>query len=702
MKRLLTVLLTNLLVCVFICAQEPGYHPFVERGKQWHVHGFNWSQNIVIDYYFSDGKEVLERDGHCYEQLRAKADDGSENFIAWLREENKRVYLYDEKEGKEVLTYDFSLEEGDMFEPEYGNLHNCVVTKVDTISLNGQRLKTITIKAIDGAYVNEVWTETEWIEGIGALKSNPLDGLYSSGKHTDANASYVAYVSGNVYLPISFNDSIFGWWGQNLLKGCEVETDDLLDDLHYELVSDPANNTYTFHAYGTMWIPNDDNNYIYCKRVYNAEDGAFNLYLQKTHIGQNTDLMVPYSVDIYFPCFKTGYKYIAVDKRGKHPVAVRQASYRTFIEEGKVWKVGWFYPQTSTSKVDYYYFDGDSVTIDGKICLTMQCRHEAADESGIREPWTEYVGAIYEDNQRVYCLFPDEQDFKLLYDFESNIGDTIEVYGGVAANQYPMESCIISAREYVSNEFFKGNTTSVVVKQPTWFELAQVYADAYDYNRPCLWIEAIGTPSPYLFRNMEGDGEYYWLMSCTVNDEVLYHNPDLIDGVTPQDLDVKKQWLDFTHVVKPRPKAPLKTSSAVHVSERQEDGLTGECSSKDLFVNLNTLSGQYTITIADAAGQEVYRKEVQTSNVVAINTDISAYNKGIYTLTIENDDESYSATFCINGETAIRDINTSEMGNGNSVNDRCYDLAGRRISPNKLLHSAGKGIYIRDGKKVVR
>ena len=194
-------------------------------------------------------------------------------------------------------------------------------------------------------------------------------------------------------------------------------------------------------------------------------------------------------------------------------------------------------------------------------------------------------------------------------------------------------------------------------------------------------------------------GNYYCLMTCYIGDEVIYKHPspNIVDGVTPVETDVKKQWLDFTHIMKPRPKAPryaeLREVSGDTDDEDALEELQGEYSAKELTVNLKTLSGPYTISLTDATGKEVYRKEVQTSSVIALNTDLTKYEDGRYTLTVENGDEQYVATLTLPlDDVAVRDIpNTSA-----TTPVHLFDLTGRRLTA-----LPAKGIYIRDGRKVL-
>ncbi len=182
-------------------------------------------------------------------------------------------------------------------------------------------------------------------------------------------------------------------------------------------------------------------------------------------------------------------------------------------------------------------------------------------------------------------------------------------------------------------------------------------------------------------------------MSCTVGDEVLYYDPSLIDGVTPEDSEVKKNTIDFTHVVKTRPKSPRR---GVVNETGDDEPLTGEYSLKELFVNFKPLAGPYVITICNDSGTEVYRKEVQTSNVIGLNTDISGYPKDEYTITVENDEEAYTAEFKIDEETGIKRPTPDPSRDGGEKAGAWYDLSGRRVTSS--LH---KGIYIRGGRKVV-
>ena len=84
------------------------------------------------------------------------------------------------------------------------------------------------------------------------------------------------------------------------------------------------------------------------------------------------------------------------------PKPVDDMTYRPFVEDGKVWKVGTIpsTPESPVQVVDYYYFDGDTI-IDGKTCKQMWCQRyvnpDYADYSALTQTSSlSKVGAWYE------------------------------------------------------------------------------------------------------------------------------------------------------------------------------------------------------------------------------------------------------------------------------------------------------------------
>ncbi len=352
--------------------------------------------------------------------------------------------------------------------------------------------------------------------------------------------------------------------------------------------------------------------------------------------------------------------------------------YRPFIERAKVWRTGIPNPDGEGYSQMYHYIFCPDTLINGQRCTLMgRCRLVDYGDGIYGELDTVYVGALYEKDRQVFCAYPGSQELVLHYDFASPVGSVVSIGGNELA---------IVSKESVQGENYKGES---------------VYLQSEDHV--VCWQEGIGnrfSPMENLHGLHPASASDEVLISCSVGDEVLYYNGSPFAGGN----EVKKNTIDFTHVVKTRPKAPRRGA----VSESEDDEpLTGMYSLNNLFLNFKNLTGVFVVTIRNASGTEVYRKEVQTNNVVAINTVIGNYPKGMYTITVENDEEAYTAKLSIDEETAIQPLPLTPSPVSEGEAGAMYDLSGRRIANNssarQLVHSSTlpKGIYIKDGRKVV-
>ena len=167
-------------------------------------------------------------------------------------------------------------------------------------------------------------------------------------------------------------------------------------------------------------------------------------------------------------------------------------------------------------------------------------------------------------------------------------------------------------------------------------------------------------------------------MSCTVGDEVIYLIDYYEDGATPE--AARKQRIDFTHTIKTRPKS--------RITRGAEASLYGEYNDQQLGINLDPLDDAYLVRITDETGNAVYEKTVNAGTIVGLNIDISDYAEGRYTVTVENNDESFTGQF---------DAQTTSISLTPALSHRegaIYNLQGQRLS------SLRKGLNIVDGRKV--
>ena len=360
-------------------------------------------------------------------------------------------------------------------------------------------------------------------------------------------------------------------------------------------------------------------------------------------------------------------KFKAIYKGPVYPLPEQKVvAYRPFVEEGKVWKLG-DDSGNPVKRVEYYYFDGDTI-IDGKTYKQMMCQRyvnpDHPDYAVIsRLPSLSKVGAWYEEDMKVYFYNTTNKQLKMMYDFSLEANDTLLI-----DNLYPY---VIGPKQTGGLDGFKG-----VYRDIMWCG-----DDGSNYY--CTtWLEGVGGidgPTVHIYFGEENHAQF--LMSCTVGDEVIYLNDEYEDGATPDDTEAKKHRFDFTHTVKTQPRMPTK-----RVEEAQS--LYGEYSNLRLGINLDPLDAVYQVRITNESGKVVYEKTINAGTIVGLSIDISAYAKGRYTVTVENSNELFTGEF----ETETTGIEV--IYNKVETKSVIYNLQGQRLS------SLQKGLNIVNGKKV--
>ena len=343
-----------------------------------------------------------------------------------------------------------------------------------------------------------------------------------------------------------------------------------------------------------------------------------------------------------------------------------QTAYRPFVEDGKVWQVGAVNSGNPVQWVEYFYFDGDTI-IDGKTCKQMMCQRYVSPDYPeydyiSQQPSLSYVGAWYEEDKKVYEYDSTNQQFKLMYDFSVDDNATLQING---------QSYVIGPRQTGGIKGFKGVYRDVMMCKE---------GGGTVWSTP--WLEGVG--GIYGMTTNVIDGELadpeWFLMSCTVGDEVIYLNDEYEDGATPESMNAKKRF-DFTHTIKTQPKAPMRRVA--------EQSLYGEYNTHSVVVNLYPLDETYQVRITDQTGKVFYEKDFNAGNIVGLNINISTYGDGRYTLTMENSHESFTGEFEVQ-TTGIEEVrNKQEVVRGS-----IYNLQGQRIS------TLQKGLNIVNGRKV--
>ncbi|MBR2630655.1 MAG: leucine-rich repeat domain-containing protein [Bacteroidaceae bacterium] len=171
-----------------------------------------------------------------------------------------------------------------------------------------------------------------------------------------------------------------------------------------------------------------------------------------------------------------------------------------FVQDGKRWTYSGNQPETNPDKKKdgryYYYLQGD--TIIGDIsCLKLYF------EGGRNKLSELYEGAMYEEEGRVYFIPEGKTAASLLYDFNCQVGDSIDTFGG---------TMMVENTKTVG---YEGNIYKVV-----------------DVQEMGHWIEGIGSIYDLLTLTIPyfGSGEItLLLLSCELNGELIFHYPTFDD-----------------------------------------------------------------------------------------------------------------------------------------------------------------------------
>ena len=176
--------------------------------------------------------------------------------------------------------------------------------------------------------------------------------------------------------------------------------------------------------------------------------------------------------------------------------AQQEDNYRPLVEEGKMWTYE-NYLSIRPEKYNYYYWyylQGDTV-IGGKNCLRMYTENEGNDGKTAH-----YIGALYEENKKVYMIKPEGEAY-ILYDFGCKEGDVITAGGET------LKVVRIFMQQYEERNL------RVYELLPTAYEEGD--------ELPVTWIEGVGCTKDF-FGMIPFPGNYNGLVCCEVNGDTLY------------------------------------------------------------------------------------------------------------------------------------------------------------------------------------
>lgn len=659
---------------------DANYLPFVEGGKQWHVVRSDNDSGCHLENYMMNEEAV--KDGKTYIKMSRSEDDLDVIYDTGLfREEDRKIYIFDDERQEEHLMFDYSLKEGDTYETFSYDEEKMVTYKVLSVDdyTEGPQVRREVYDEKTGNLIThsrylQKWTvcrtddnsiQKTWIEGVGSLEG-PLENLHDV-VLPDLSKDYLAYVekySGYLYLPFSFYDTL-----NKQAHGCDLPTsesnkeyDDELNHLTYELEGD------RLHVYGEVFGNCGPNQYAYFYEKPTDDPLVHRIEFEIQEVEPLYWCKGLHATDFYVPgSFDPNINYIVVDNNGEeHPVInkTQQMAYRPFIEENKVWKLRSCVSGNPVQWVDYY-FDGDTI-IDGKTCKQMMCQQYVNPEDPdyaivMQYPLLQYVGAWYEEDKKVYFYNANNKQMRLMYDFSLDDNGLFHFFDF----QY-----VVGPKQTGGINGFKG------VYREVW-----ECGDGGNTFQCAPWMEGVGVvygpPTTNVF-NVELADPAWYLMSCTVGDEVIYYNSEEED---PYAMGARKKRFDFTHTIKIQPKGRTRSGA--------EKSIYGEYNDQLLCINIDPLDDTYLVRITDESGKAVYEINIYAGNIVGLNIDISAYTEGRYTVSVENSLELFTGEFGAQ-MTGIKEVSRKQE----VLKDHIYNLQGQRIN------TLQKGLNIVNGQKV--
>ena len=339
--------------------------------------------------------------------------------------------------------------------------------------------------------------------------------------------------------------------------------------------------------------------------------------------------------------------------------AQEETSYRPLVKEGKVWNF-LSEPICYDQRVYYSYVVKGDTLIGDKDYKKLYFRHQSI---------TTYTAALRDEGSRVYIIPCDSTREFVYYDLQSD--ELLEMPFGDYAK--PSLSGSLAPDTI--------NSHGLLLKRVYW-----TIHPVFTHNW-YTWIEGVGCTEDFfksLFLKSSHEdrvlssGGWGTLVSCYEDGVCIYgdENADIDNHLRPVSLKYEaKEGLEHTP-------SDIKAEIRHNLILFYFNGV------KDRFV---FSEGHWGVMHSNVLG---------TMFLCSSLTDegyLKKYPDSKLSFRIESDYE----VFTIDISTAIHDLSSPEMVNGTSSNGIWYDLSGRHVSVSSASSVLPRGIYIKDGKKVV-
>ena len=446
-----------------------------------------------------------------------------------LREENDKIYVYSNK--KDILLYDFTLEVGDSLRtltlhPTIGIIDFPIGTiyPIDTLIVTD----ISTIKLLDGKEYTK-WSFNhgafEYVKGIGCLDGNFLalakdienDGVNTHLVCVSKNGQLLYHMNdaemarlGTECKQVRYNEALLGKWRD--VNGNQTVT--ITDSI---IFLDNRELTLTYTASATQ---------LSVKRLW-----EYDLYSSENcdYLLWGDTLWIDNFIPSLVATFPPQYEPITLVREKDGP------SYKSqWCNQWNILSHGYLGPQDplAGARTSIYWLSDNTINRDGQEYIPLMCSSSKPDVES-----TNLIGELrFTEDKQVYFYY-DNTEY-LLYDFDVQVGDTLDIFGGIELYSYSIVEQktyphVITKIDTLDDGRLQITSDAIVI-----FEDGEV--GTFEEKQQQIWIEGLGSINGIVHTGINPGiaGNSAIVMLCAYRDDECVYKTDSNDPY----------WIDYTQL----------------------------------------------------------------------------------------------------------------------------------------------------------
>lgn len=247
--------------------------------KESYIYATRIHDNDLFQFYVKhNSNDMIDLNGKTYAVY--KISNLQTEKVFYYRQENKKIYRYDEVKGNDVLMFDFSLKAGDVFTTEQGI--TMIVEETGKIKeymeywTYGGDVVMLKLRGVDNPQTIDIWAEGVGSIYTGLLPADEMNGFYSFFVEicNMGVGSAVFPQNRNHYKSMTFEPNDYLGLDPDDIDNC----DNMKKEVFYEFIGD------TLHVYGYDEL----NCYVYIMQCY----------IQNNNIDTGYMPILPFGLDL--------------------------------------------------------------------------------------------------------------------------------------------------------------------------------------------------------------------------------------------------------------------------------------------------------------------------------------------------------------------------------------------------------------------